>query len=538
MRREVNSLPDRTQGWVLTIEWLESFILRPKGWIVQPKSALEIAVLILLTALLVSGCGSPPPPVLTPKPYQGLSIRVACPDALTETIIRESSPGWAHRTGAKVATIRYEPGPGPPPEADLWVLPAAALPGQAAAGRLSPLPPQVKTDPAVGWSGLLPLYREHLLVWNRMFWALPLLGDAPVCFYRKDLLENPRHQEGFQTRFGRKLLPPATWQDFADIVDYFATARPDQAPLPPLPASDRDLDALFFRVAAPFARRAARDDAPRNEKFSQGDLFSFHFSHTTGKPRIDGPGFVAALELLLRLQKHRPTGSTAEPWQAFRQGDAVLCLGRCRDLNHLQQKGFWFYRSPVHDRVGTAPVPGSRVYFSYEKGEKRTTKGDRVNRVPYLGVGARLLAVPKAAEHPEASFSLLAALGSRMLNQQVVLEPRWGGGAVRLEELVRGRWDAFGLEPATGRELQTTIRQTVQPGVRNPVVVLRVPGQRAFVEALAAELRPVLTAGEKDKKNAATALKAAAARWEGLVAERPQFLRQYRLSLGLESAAP
>ncbi len=488
--------------------------------------------LSLLATGLLAGCGphSRERAGGADRPLAGAVVRVACPDAVSGDVVREHTPGWSHRTGAEVRVVDYDPSgeQGPPADADLWVLAAAELPRWAAAGALAPLPAGLKTDPAVEWPGLLPLYREHLLVWDRTAYGLPLLGDAPLCFYRADLLADPKHGEAFRSKYGRALRPPATWQEYADVAEYFRNARHPGRPapsLPPLPAGERDLDALFYAVAAPLARRAVRDDEG-GEGVRDEDLFAFHFD-LEGRPRVGAPGFVAALGLLERLQRCRPVAASPEPWRAFRDGDAVLCLASSRRLYDFQKQG-----SPVRDRVAACPVPGSGIYFSYEKGEKRSPDGG-TNRVPYLGAGARVMVVPRAARRPDAALALLAELGGKRTAQQVVLEPRWGGGAVRQAHIDREHWDAFRLEPARAGELRAAIRQTFQHGVRNPVLCLRVPDEREFAAALAAGVRKALGAGGwQDAK----AMGEVARRWQDHVRERAaDHLRDYRLSLGLQA---
>jgi multiple sugar transport system substrate-binding protein len=389
----------------------------------------------------------------------------------------------------------------------------------------------VRDSAAVAWRGLLPLYRERLLTWAGAAYSLPLIGDAPLCFYRKDLFQNPKHQAAFAARYQHKLEAPATWEDFADIAEYFYRQRGERpAPsLPPLPASARGLDRLFYSVAAPFARRAL-DELRADSKATAADQFAFQFDPETSQPLIDGPGFVHALGLLRRLQGYRPAGSAAEPWQAFRKGDAVLCLGDCGLLAHFQQKG-----SPVWDHVGVCPVPGSRAYFDHATGKMVALGSDRVNRVPYRGDGALLLAVPRSSKNTEAAFALVAELGGRSVSDQVVLEPRWGGGIVRQAQLERDHWDSFRLEAEEARELKRSLRRTFQPGIRNPAVCLRVPEELAFVTALTAELRKGLESAKPEEP--AQILGAVARRWQELIRPRAaEHLRDYRLSLGLEAA--
>jgi len=496
----------------------------------------------LLTLLLstTGGCGpasQQKPPGTGSKTFDGVTLRVACPDSVSAEIVRRFGPGWAHRVGAKVEVEAYDAGAaaregrgGPPPAgADVWVLPAAELPRYAAAGELAPLPEAFRTDRGIDWPGLLPLYREHLLVWDRIPYALPLRGDAPLCFYRKDLFHDDKFRGEFRARYGRDLQPPATWEDYLRIAEFFHQARSaSKGSLPPLPADDRELDALFYAVVAPLARRALREDESATVQASNEDLFAFHFD-LTGAPRVATPGFVEALQLLQAIQACRRARPAREPWHAFRDRDAVLCLDDCRRLEEFQKKD-----SPVHDLVGICPIPGSGFYYTFSEGQKRSLAGERVNRVPYLGAGALVLAVPRSSGQTEAAFALVAELGGRLVNQQVVLEPRWGGGIVRSAHLDREHWDAFRLDAEASRELRSSLRQTFEPNNRNPLSCLRVPDERRFVEALVKQLRGALTA--KEKVGPSTALDDVSTAWEKLIRPRKEeHLRAYRLSLGLSA---
>ena len=503
----------------------------------QRKSGKFLSAGLAMAAALAGGCGQRPAPrpEETGKRFGGAVLRVACPDEAARAAVVQYGSAWASASGGRLETALYDPVTGAPPEADVWVLEAAALPRWAAAGRLTPLPDGVRDDPAVAWGGLLPLYRERLLVWDDTVCGLPLWGDALLCFYRKDLFANAKHQAAYKARYQRDLQAPATWEEFADIAEYFYRqrgARPAPS-LPPLPASEHGLDRLYYAVAAPFARRAVEEDTP-DDKVPEADLFAFHFDLKTGQPRIASPGFVHALELLRRLQAYRPAAATTEPWRTFARGDAVLCVADCGRLGEFQQRG-----SPVWDRIGVCPVPGSRVYFDGETGRRHALGGSRINRVPYRGAGARLLAVPRSSAQTEAAFALLAELGGRGAADQIVVEPRWGGGIVRQSQLDREHWDSFRLDAERETELKRSLRQTFQPGIRNPLMCLRVPDERAFVEALTKEVRTALEevkGGEGKKQEEARVLEAVARRWQALIRPRAaEHLRDYRLSLGLQA---
>ena len=75
--------------------------------------------------------------------------------------------------------------------------------------------------------------------------------------------------------------------------------------------------------------------------------------------------------------------------EAFRDGDAVLCLGDARLLARFQEP-----EAKVRDVVGICAIPGTKA-----------------NRVPYLGGRGHLLAVPRSAAQGEAAVDLLTRNG-------------------------------------------------------------------------------------------------------------------------------
>jgi ABC-type glycerol-3-phosphate transport system substrate-binding protein len=58
------------------------------------------------------------------------------------------------------------------------------------------------------------------------FIGMPVWTNAEVLLYRKDLFENDAERAAFQAKYGYPLAPPATWQQFTDVAQFFT--RPDQ----------------------------------------------------------------------------------------------------------------------------------------------------------------------------------------------------------------------------------------------------------------------------------------------------------------------
>ena len=482
----------------------------------------------LLLVVLLTGC-RPTAALLDapPAPYQGISLRIACPNEATTAILQRHGQPWALRQGAKVQVLRYDSAQGPQSagQADVWIVAPAELP-RWAAGQLAAVPESFTArDNPYAWTNLLPTYREQMVSWEKTPYGWPLIGESPVCCYRADLLGDPVHQTAFRKQFDRELDAPSTWETFALIAEYFRAHGPDgrAAPsLPPLPRADADLDRLFYTVAASFARRAvASNDAPRAD--GQDDVFSFHYDVKTGQPRIDAPGFVYALKLLQRLQACRSVEPDDHPEAAFRDGRAVLCL---TDAPWLKT----FQKTPLRDKIGVCRVPGGDRVFDFATGKSEARpKG---NRVPYLGGVGWFAVVPRAGEHAEAAFDLLADLSGPKTSTQIFLGAIDRGGPTRTEQLLRDRWDSFDVDAARTLQLRTALQDTLlHRGLKNPVLCLRTPRQAAHRAALVKRVRAALL----DGTDAAKALREVAEDWRKLDREQglDAHLADYRRSLGL-----
>jgi multiple sugar transport system substrate-binding protein len=499
----------------------------------QRKSPTVRPVFSLLGAgaLLAALAGCSGGPATTPRaearPFDGVTLRVACPGEPAKGVVERYGRAWAARKGVRLEAAAYDPPSGPEAVAgaDLWLIEPAALGRWAAADRLAPLPDEYMRErgearPKYDWAGLLPLYRERLLRWGDRAYALPVLGEAPLCFYRLDLFRDPDHAAAFRARYQRDLAPPATWDEFADLAEFF-NGRPGTSPsLPPL-ADDDEIDRAFNAVAAPYVVRPASGlDLPRDRDV-RAELFSFHCDFATGEPRVASPGFVRALETMRRLQACRAPADGKPGPEAFAAGRAVLCL---TDAPWVPR----FQKGPAHPAFGVCRVPGSKVVFDYATGKPEAPPGG--NYAPYLGAAGCLGVVPRGAAQTEAAFALLAELSGPEASRQIAIEPAWGGGVLRADQLSSAAgWSSFGLDQGQTSALMGALQQTlVHSGMGNPATRLRLPNEAAYRQALLEEVRAALAG----KKEPAAALKAAEERWRALdPAERRR--TGYAHSLGL-----
>jgi ABC-type glycerol-3-phosphate transport system substrate-binding protein len=520
---------------------------------VQPKTSsrgrlftaglvVGIATVVLAVLIVAPGCGPGKQEATTApagKPFQDVVVKVACPGGphgdLVARFVGRFGRAWSARSGARLEVVTYDPVSGPQQgqPADVWIISPAGMPHWAAGNLLQPVPAEIVNSPAFGWKQVVPLYRHILLLWDNRVYGLPLLGETWLTFYRRDLFEDPRHRSGYKAFLAEKKLPdrelggPQSWEEFADIAEYFNDKKrpgmdhPSRS-LPPLPERE-DLDRLFYSVAAPFVRRAIKED--EQPRPSDAEVYPFHYDLDGSQARVNSAGFVHALELLWRLQACRPVGKASEPLQAFLDGEAVLCLASPAWISRFQDA-----QSRVRGRFGFCPVPGSDRFY-LPTGEPRTApKGG--NRIPYLGAGGWLGVVPRAAAQPKAAFDLLADLSGPETSRKVVLEPAFGGSGFREDHFAAGPgWNAFDLDTTHTEALRLTVKDTMSAALLNPVVRLRTPDEHTHMQAMVKSVQSALTGSTPARK----ALDDAAAAWQELDKKKDaaQRRRDYRLSLGL-----
>jgi len=459
------------------------------------------------------------------------AIRIASPRGPTTTLLERMGRLWSSKSGTRIEIVPYQTDNGPhnAGSCDLWIIEPAQMPHYTAANELLPVPADLLAPgDSYAWDSLLPLYRNKLLVWNGKAFALPLLDEPLFCFYRTDLLSDPELIAKFERSHHRRLTRPETWEQFVEIAEFFhardAPGVSGHSPcLPSLPEDDPALDWEFYCLAAPYARRAAREDEP--ESGAESASLSFHYDLQTGAIRVNTPAFVHALKVMQKLQKCRPTTQETEPAMAFQRGEAVLCLANPTWIPRFNAD------KRVHGKFAFCTIPGTQLIFDFDTGASRQI--NEINYVPYLGADGAVMVVPRSSSRANDAFAFASFLSNPVTSRDIVTEPEWGGGAYRREHLEsRVGWQAFETTTGGPELLVDCIRRTVAYNqIKNPVVRLRTPDQGGHMKALDAELRQALAG----KKTAKRALDDAAARWRELDAGKSeaQGRLDYRLSLSL-----
>ena len=495
-------------------------LFRKRQLIVQ--QLVPIAALALF-CMLACGCEQnvttlDPPPE---QPFKNQELRISCsPEIEPIGLIEQHAREWQARQGVRT-TLQREP-----PDrfsADVAIVTAAELPRLVESGRFLPVPDAIarNREHPYQWDGLLPSFAGPIVSWGSIEYGLPLLGEGHVLVYRKDRLADA------------KLAPPGSWDEYLAAAK--ALGKPDRPSLPPLPKRALDLEVEFHLMAASYDRQGlSQSDAVKAlGNIDDADrLLSYHYDLKSGLPRINAPAFVEALRLLGELRAFRPPGEFDDPAAFFANGTASLAIVALRDLYRLQMPG-----SAVRGKFGIVPVPGSRYTLVPAKEPERVpTRGNSVNRIPYLGAGVWVGLVSKDCSDPKHAWEFLAALATPdKFGAETITAGKWGAGPFRymhIEERGRFLWHGFDFSREDTEQLIRALKEQLQPNIVNPCYRLRLPNEKAHAQEFDTVVRAALTA---DKFDPQRSMDEVASRWQVLWNKVPDAPRRtwVRMCYGL-----
>ena len=349
--------------------------------------------------------------------------------------------------------------------------------------------------------------------------------DGQVMYYRRDLLTDPQHQAAFQQQYGYPLEVPKTWEQFRDVAEYFngkdlnGDGVLDHGVSMPMKVGAQGMF-QFMSFSASFVI------GPNNPKL-------YWFDPQTMKPLIESPGHVRALEALVELSKFGPKDmlnwDLGKSWDHFLAGRAALAF-TWGDLGGLaQQEG-----SKVKGKTGTAPLPGTREYYSIA--QHKWIKTAQPNQVANTTGGSWAGVISKYSKAPEATYYLLALLATKE-KSQVYAARGWDGvdpgrsfhflppeGSGQLETYLKAGWNEADVRDYLHAYFDNF-------GNKLQLPYLRIPGAYSYWLALDMHLAEAVS-GQLSPEEA---LKATAVDFEEITIRlgRERQRRSYLTSLGL-----
>ena len=173
--------------------------------------------------------------------------------------------------------------------------------GWANAGNLVPLDPYIaKEDPkALNFEDITPILVRTGGYWEGKTYGLPYYTYTQGMFYRADLFEDPTEMAAFEAKYGYKLDIPKTYDQMADIAEFFRR-KPGET------LKGEVLDHDFYGVGTMGGKFTNLFDEVNMIAWGMGgDVLN-----DDGTPAVDDAAYVKALEYdINKLLPYAPPGS-------------------------------------------------------------------------------------------------------------------------------------------------------------------------------------------------------------------------------------
>lgn len=369
-----------------------------------------------------------------------------------------------------------------------------------------------------------------LLQWDGVWYGCPNDADAHILYYREDVLTNPKYKQMFEEKTGKQLrLPPRTWEDVAEIAEFF-----DPLDWNENGQDDDDGIALHLKVGGQGFWHYMSLSAPY--VVNRGAEVTRHhniyaFDPETMEPIIDSPGHVRALEMLRRLAKTGDKAQTSwgldEAWARFLQGNAIFCFS-WGDLGRLAQDPS---RSRVQGKLGCSTLPGTMQVWSRKNNDWVTLSSP--NLVANTCGASWHGVICKNGRHHELVYHLYAFHANRLVNMFNIGQGWSGIDPGRTFQFLQSQggqaqltdYTQFGFNENDVQEYTKAYHENYY-ATSSTLEYLRIPGATRFFTALDDEL----SRGMSDPSiPAEQVMKTVADKWRAIVGDLERELGPGRL---------
>jgi multiple sugar transport system substrate-binding protein len=335
-------------------------------------------------------------------------------------------------------------------------------------------------------------------------------------YLRKDLLTDPQNQADFKAKYGYDLpVPIKTWQQYRDIAEFFNGKTIGGTTIYGAGTAFKRKGQsywTFLGIAAAFAK-SPTDPA-------------YFFDPDTMEPRINNPGFVAALDFYSSLVKVGPPDVVNWDVGDIRSNFPAGKLALGIDWGDVGPLAADPKSSVVTAGWSAQAHPGVDKYYD----AKAKQWVEKYNQAPFLAFGGWVGGVSKTTKNADCAFDFLSFVGSQNMSQLLVVTGGTGVNPHYYSDMNNlDPWVKSGMSEAQAKEYLAAVRDTINSP--NAVVDLRITGAAEYFDALDTQLARAV-AGEVTSQQA---LDQVAKDWNAITDRlgRDQQKVLYRQMLGL-----
>jgi multiple sugar transport system substrate-binding protein len=370
----------------------------------------------------------------------------------------------------------------------------------------------IRKDASLKWNDVI--YQRNGQ-WSGRQIAMPVDGDNQLMYYRRDIMADKSLGAAYKKEFGKPLAPPTTWTDFMNIARFFGDGKHG---IHGVAEAYRHGGQAFWY----FMSNCVAWCTIPGEK---GGLF---FDPSNLKPLINDPGHVQGLKNYAEAVKYGPPGminwDSNEVRQQFKSGATVLGI----DWDDTPIIGELEKGTKVHDKIGTALLPGTKRVWNYKTGKWQNMAS--LNRPAWLAFGGWCGTIPKSTHNVPLAYKYLSFIASPAFSLKMVTGANTGMNPYRFSHFSDvSAWTKAGYpQPDLNLYLAAMKKSDLDP---HAVQDLRMPGAASFQDAVEVGTGKAVS-GQSDPK---AALDGIAQAWQQINNQKgtPKQLAAYRASLNL-----
>ena len=373
-----------------------------------------------------------------------------------------------------------------------------------------------KYQDIMGYQYLIPTYRDRILSWGDKVYGTPYDGDNHITYYRKDLLTDPTNQADFKAKYGYDLpVPIKTWTQYHDIAEFFNGKEINGETIYGAGTAFKRKAQSYWTFLGIAAAYAKTPDDP-----------GYFFDPDTMEPRINNPGFVAALDFYTSLVKVGPPDvinwDVGDIRNNFPAGKLALGI----DWGDVGPLATDPNSSVVMDKWSAQMHPGVDKYYD----AKKQQWVEQYNQAPFLAFGGWIGGVSTTTKNADCAFDFLSFMGNYNMSLLNNITPGTGVNPHFYSDVNNlDPWLKSGMSQEQATEYLGAVRDTIESS--NAVVDLRITGAAEYFDALDTQLARAV-AGEVSSQEA---LDQVAQDWNAITDRlgRDQQKKLYRQMLGL-----
>jgi multiple sugar transport system substrate-binding protein len=240
---------------------------------------------------------------------------------------------------------------------------------------------------------LFPNWWHELSTYDGRTYGYPYTGLTTFLCYRKDLLNDAANQHTFQARYHRELKPPATWQEYSQLAEFFT--RPDEH---------------FYGTYIQGKQGLALWYEWLNLIYSfGGNILDVQHGWEYGDIVINSPQNVAATEQYAKLIAFSPPDTLKYGW-----GEAQSALQQ----GHVFMGLLWNDQAPFLEDPSVSKVAGKIGYSLIPSNSGK----------PFSQMEGLTYLIPTESKHPKEAYRFLEWAMSKQVQVQQTLK---GGASIR-----------------------------------------------------------------------------------------------------------